>query len=498
MRISNSSFFSSFLSFHITPPSFSPLFSIANKAVRPRNVATASIPGLLATFQNEWDEVMLEVFTLKQHLDTTRKELSQALYQHDAACRVIARLMRERDEARSMLISGQGQGQGQVSHSSSSNSNDNGAATMEVEVGSSSVEKQEHATWGNCISGISAKSLELQAARKQRPKKIPSTTRTKESLSNLLLSAVSATPHKNSPAGITCMAFNEGAAGGVGSILTGGADKDIHLTSHVSGKSLCKISRAHEKKVSCVAHHSDTTRGMFMSGGHDNMVKLWGPSTQGDYSTYTQVSSYSTHKGTVSAVCAHPMSSLACSFSTDGTVACLELEQEVVAMQISEKNVDYEYLCGDVHPDAVMLAGGTNSGALKVWDIRQAELAVSLTDHSINGVTAVSFSNNGYYVCTGDASGTLRLWDLRKIECLRTQKVSTEAVGCISFDDYGLYAAIGGCGDGSAVQLWNVKSWEQMANLENIHTKAVTGVAWGTNASCLVTASMDKSIRVHM
>ena len=78
----------------------------ANRAIRPRNVATASIPGLLATFQNEWDEVMLEVFTLKQHLDSTRKELSQALYQHDAACRVIARLLRERDEARAMLISG--------------------------------------------------------------------------------------------------------------------------------------------------------------------------------------------------------------------------------------------------------------------------------------------------------------------------------------------------------------------------------------------------------
>ena len=33
----------------------------------------------------------------------------QVLYQHDAACRVIARLMRERDEARAMVSQRQGQ-----------------------------------------------------------------------------------------------------------------------------------------------------------------------------------------------------------------------------------------------------------------------------------------------------------------------------------------------------------------------------------------------------
>lgn len=52
-----------------------------------------SIPNLLSTLQNEWDAIMQENFLLRQKLDILSKNLSQALYERDAAKLIAAKYM---------------------------------------------------------------------------------------------------------------------------------------------------------------------------------------------------------------------------------------------------------------------------------------------------------------------------------------------------------------------------------------------------------------------
>ncbi|KAM0919439.1 hypothetical protein ACQ4PT_008163 [Festuca glaucescens] len=70
--------------------------------VHPEPLEDASVPELLDNSQNEL-ALMLSSSALEQKLDIARKELGDALYQHDAVCRDVARIKKERDECRMLL-----------------------------------------------------------------------------------------------------------------------------------------------------------------------------------------------------------------------------------------------------------------------------------------------------------------------------------------------------------------------------------------------------------
>lgn len=69
-----------------------------NPATKPRPLSSATVPGLLKSLQDEWNLAVMENHGVKKQNELLKQELSHALYQCDAACRVIAKLVGEKEE----------------------------------------------------------------------------------------------------------------------------------------------------------------------------------------------------------------------------------------------------------------------------------------------------------------------------------------------------------------------------------------------------------------
>jgi pre-mRNA-processing factor 19 len=70
----------------------------SNPISKPKPLSSSSFPGLLQTLQEEWNATVLENHSLKKQNELLREELSHSLYQFDAACRVLSRLVNEKED----------------------------------------------------------------------------------------------------------------------------------------------------------------------------------------------------------------------------------------------------------------------------------------------------------------------------------------------------------------------------------------------------------------
>lgn len=410
---------------------------LANKAVRPRAVAAAGIPGLLGMLQNEWDELMLETYTLRQHLAATRQELSQALYQHDAACRVIARLLRERDEARSLALNNGGAG---VSVQSS----EAGGLTADM------------------LAAMEAKCEELSKARKARGKGAPANLATATDLSSFTARGGSAI---DLPSAVTCLAVQgEAVAAGCANGATA-----------MDGR----ILKGHEGSVSGVSFSGES----LLSSSSDGSVKIW--SASGDC-LGTLVAS--ADRSPVTSIRAHPTGTMAACTLQTGGYSLLDISRGTLVVRTPG---DTDAITGDMHPDGLLLAGGATNGSVTIWDLRTQVSVASLSSGGAS-IAALRFSENGYHL-GGAAGSAALLWDMRKLVLTKELQVNAP-ISSVAFDNSGSYFAIA---SGNSIKTQVVKEWSTAMELSSVVNGAITAIAWGADARSIVAGSSEGVVKVY-
>lgn len=458
------------------------------KVVKPRPVQAASIPGMLGMFQIEWDSLMLANFALEQQLHTARQELSHALYQHDAACRVIARLKKERDEARAQLSQAERQIPMTVSTATTVNASaiSNGKRAAEDEDLGPGGKKMRPGISTSIITELTDCNTALSQQRKKR--QIPSTLAPIDDLERY--TQLSSHPlHKTNKPGILTIdiLYSKDI------IATGGVDTNAVLFDRPSGQILATLS-GHSKKVTSVKFVDKDN--LFLTASADKTVRVWQGSEDGEYNCRHILKD---HTAEVQAVTVHASNNYFVTASLDNTWCFYDISTGLCLTQIADPSeTEGGYTCASLHPDGLILGTGTSESLVKIWDVKGQSNVARFDGGHVGAVTAISFSENGYFLATAASDG-VKLWDLRKLRNFRSFAPydTNTPTNSVEFDHSGSYLALGGS-DMRVYQAASVKTeWNIIKTFPDLSgTGKTTSVKFGPDAKYLAVGSMDRNLRI--
>ena len=439
---------------------------------KPRSTAATSVPGMLAAFHDEWDALMLETHELRKDLHAARQELSHALYQHDAACRVIARTVKERDEARAALASARGA----TSAAGAPAKRGAEAPAEAMDADATDAKRAKGGIPADAVEAMTARAKELQKARKSRT--VADSLAKPEDLAKMAAKPSSAPCHPTKCKGILCVAPDPSDAN---ALATAGADGSVAVFDVAKGKRARQIA-AHKKRVKSAAWCG---ANVLLTGSADGSMKVWRADSGACAATVD-----GTHTGEIVSVAAHPTHAYAVTFGADGAWAFHDVGKAETLSVTREDGPD-GYTAGGFHPDGLIAAACGADGKTRLWDVKAQKRAAELEGHS-GAVTSLSFSENGYYVATAAADGA-RVWDLRKLKELRAfASADAKHPVCVSFDHSGHYLALG---SGSELSVRAVKQdWEVVKQWQA--PKAVLSVAFGEDARSVFAGCADHNLRV--
>ncbi|KAJ1626103.1 hypothetical protein T492DRAFT_843424 [Pavlovales sp. CCMP2436] len=105
-------------------------------------------------------------------------------------------------------------------------------------------------------------------------------------------------------------------------------------------------------------------------------------------------------------------------------------------------------------------------------------------------VSALTFSENGYHLAGATEDGTVKVWDLRKLSLLTTISGARGGAASVSFDSSAQYLAIGGPGAG--LRAVSAKTWEVLCAAPDV--QGLVSVGWAADALALVGATSDNQL----
>jgi len=404
----------------------------------------SSISTLMSLLGKEWSSLMLKSQTLKKNLNTTRKELSQILYQQEAACRVIGKLIKERDQAKEEL-----------------------KKVKETLREGSEIDEELKAEFTNL-------SDTLASARTSR--KPPADLTHEDSIAEFKETA-SINVHSAAITSLTIAQSNPNL------ILTGGEDCFARLCDMEEKEVV--VNFEHKKKVTAVDLMNNSLNSITCSA--DGLAHVWKVTSEYAADPFYTVTN---HAASITSCSAHPYDNYCVFFSKDGKWSLHDVVKTGLVQAIGVKNL-IPITTGKVHPDGLIVTTGLKNGTVILWDIRHQTPTHEFKLHK-GTVKRIDFSEKGYQMLTlGKGEAGVRLWDLRKIskeEPVLVKSNDVEIKGTV-FDQYGIY--FGMCGE--TVEIYKVKKANKVTEIGKGN---YTDLKFGPKNSYIVVGTNNGELKI--
>jgi hypothetical protein len=146
----------------------------------------------------------------------------------------------------------------------------------------------------------------------------------------------------------------------------------------------------------------------------------------------------------------------------------------------------------ELHPNGRLLAAGTATGTVRVWDTQTGQIATSFGAHQ--NVAALAYNLEGTYLATSSTDGALRLWDTANNRLLVEPPLFMGSINAISWlKDSTQRLLLSSDGD-FQVQLIDMNAKGAVIKTFKGHSAAITAAVFIPNTRFFASGSLDRNV----
>ncbi|CAD5119215.1 DgyrCDS7847 [Dimorphilus gyrociliatus] len=163
----------------------------------------------------------------------------------------------------------------------------------------------------------------------------------------------------------------------------------------------------------------------------------------------------------------------------------IELEQTIQTLSGHTSGVD----CVQFNKTEELVAAGSASGCLKLWNLEQCKIVRTLNGHK-SSIKSIEFHPCERFVLSGSTDSNIKLWDVERKGCIFTYRGHTNGINCVRFSPDGKWFCSGS--DDSSAKIYDISSGKQIAQLAT--SAPVKAVEFHPNEFLLCLVSTDKTL----